>query len=172
MGREVFLSHRCGSQGLPSKLPPPSPLETHLGPRPSDAGPAIATVKLNGFISPQWPQFPPPPLDLGGVGGLEPVRGTGGPVQTTVLESGPEWVSGSPPPCSAWRAQLAGGRRTDPAPVWMAPSSEVSWTGLSCTCQGGETGKTCHLPILSSHTQHDINKKINSAPLLPQPRPL
>lgn len=112
VGREVLLSHRSGSRGLANKLPAPSPLDIHLGPRPSNAGRATATVKLNGFISPQWPQFPPPPLDLSRVGALGPARGTGGPVQTTVLESGPEWVSGSPPSLP-WAEGPAGQRQVD-----------------------------------------------------------
>lgn len=108
-----------------------------LDPIPQMLGQPFATVKLNGFISPQWPQFSPPPLDLGRIGALGPVRGTGRPVQTTVLESGPEWVSGSPPslPCEEG---LAGGRQAYRlCPCLYGPSSEVFGTDLSCACQRG-----------------------------------
>lgn len=124
------------------------------GPHPSSSGPSRATVKSDGFISLQWPRIPLLPPVLGKTGAWGPVSGLRGPVQTTVPESGPEWVPGGPPSLPPGEAQeQALPLATRPGQRFpglvAAALVKVKWEG---PCSRSS----------SFHTQCDINKKINS----------
>lgn len=93
-------------------------------------------------------------------------------MQTTVRESGPEWVPRSPPivppslPCEGGPAGRRQAQRLCPsstAPAWRFPVL-VS----AALIKGVRGGKYHHHQSSSSYTQCDINKKINNVcPIFP-----
>lgn len=100
--------------------------------------------KSYDFISLQWPRIALLPPVLGKTGAWGPVSGLRRPVP---------WVR---PWVDTWGPSLPDPRRRCPgagAAPDHTPWPEVSWTGLSCTCQG-EMGRSFSRSS-SSHTQCD-----------------